>query len=104
MCRSSRISFVLVAAFAGLAATTSSSQIADTKPSTPPLLDTSAPVLWQPSMNAFRRFAAPKEKTFEFYGTVRTIWLRDSDGMTNDYAETPRAGVHASPSNEARLV
>jgi catechol 2,3-dioxygenase-like lactoylglutathione lyase family enzyme len=33
-------------------------------------LETTAPVLWQPSMNVFRRFAAPREKMFEFYGTV----------------------------------
>jgi catechol 2,3-dioxygenase-like lactoylglutathione lyase family enzyme len=33
-------------------------------------LETTAPVLWQPSMNVFRRFAASREKMFEFYGTV----------------------------------
>jgi len=61
-------SFVLF--LAAFAATTASSQITDTKPSAPRSLDTTAPVLWQPSMNVFRRFAAPKEKMFEFYGTV----------------------------------
>src|SRR3954452_20337183 len=99
-----RMSHTLVVFLAAFVTATASSQTADTKPSTPHSLDTTPPVLWQPSMNVFRRFAAPKEKTFEFYGTVRTIWLRDSDGVTKDYAETPRVGVHASPSNEARLV
>ena len=31
---------------------------------------TTAPVLWQPSMNVFRRFAVEPEKMFEFYGGV----------------------------------
>jgi catechol 2,3-dioxygenase-like lactoylglutathione lyase family enzyme len=60
----------LIALFAAFAATTASSQTTDTKPSKPRSLDTTAPMLWQPSMNVFRRFAAPKEKMFEFYGTV----------------------------------
>ena len=59
-----------VAFLAAFAATTVSSQTTDTKASTPRSLDTTAPVLWQPSMNVFRRFAAPKEKMFQFYGTV----------------------------------
>ena len=67
MVLSLRTFVVLLAAFA---TTTASSQITDSKPSTPRSLDTTAPVLWQPSMNVFRRFAAPKEKMFEFYGTV----------------------------------
>ena len=67
MSSASRIVIVFLAAFA---ATTVSSQTTDTKPSAPRSLDTTAPVLWQPSMNVFRRFAAPKEKMFEFYGTV----------------------------------
>lgn len=33
-------------------------------------LETTAPVIWQPSMNVFRRFAASRDKMFEFYGTV----------------------------------
>jgi catechol 2,3-dioxygenase-like lactoylglutathione lyase family enzyme len=33
-------------------------------------LDTTAPVLWQPSMNVFRRFVAAPEKMYEFYGAV----------------------------------
>lgn len=32
--------------------------------------DTVAPVLWQPSMNVFRRFAVDRAKMVEFYGTV----------------------------------
>jgi predicted enzyme related to lactoylglutathione lyase len=31
---------------------------------------TTAPVLWQPSMNVFRRFAVEPERMFEFYGGV----------------------------------
>lgn len=33
-------------------------------------LETTATVLWQPSMNVFRRFAAPAERMYEFYGEV----------------------------------
>jgi catechol 2,3-dioxygenase-like lactoylglutathione lyase family enzyme len=32
--------------------------------------ETTAKVLWQPSMNVFRRFAVPAERMFEFYGDV----------------------------------
>jgi catechol 2,3-dioxygenase-like lactoylglutathione lyase family enzyme len=31
---------------------------------------TTASVLWQPSMNVFRRFDVPAERMYEFYGTV----------------------------------
>jgi catechol 2,3-dioxygenase-like lactoylglutathione lyase family enzyme len=31
---------------------------------------TTASVLWQPSMNVFRRFEVPAERMYEFYGTV----------------------------------
>lgn len=31
---------------------------------------TTAPVLWQPSMNVFRRFDVPAERMYEFYGGV----------------------------------
>jgi catechol 2,3-dioxygenase-like lactoylglutathione lyase family enzyme len=31
---------------------------------------TTAPVLWQPSMNVFRRFEVPAERMYEFYGEV----------------------------------
>jgi catechol 2,3-dioxygenase-like lactoylglutathione lyase family enzyme len=33
-------------------------------------LASTAPVLWQPSMNVFRRFAAEPDKMYEFYGPV----------------------------------
>jgi catechol 2,3-dioxygenase-like lactoylglutathione lyase family enzyme len=33
-------------------------------------LKTTAPVLWQPSMNVFRRFSVAPEKMYEFYGGV----------------------------------
>jgi catechol 2,3-dioxygenase-like lactoylglutathione lyase family enzyme len=42
----------------------------DPRPASHRSLETTAPVLWQPSMNVFRRFAAPREKMFEFYGAV----------------------------------
>lgn len=32
--------------------------------------ETTAAVLWQPSMNVFRRFDAPAERMYEFYGEV----------------------------------
>jgi catechol 2,3-dioxygenase-like lactoylglutathione lyase family enzyme len=66
----SRASQTFIAILAALSATTASSQTGDTKASEARLLDTTAPVLWQPSMNVFRRFSAPKEKMFEFYGTL----------------------------------
>lgn len=31
---------------------------------------TAASVLWQPSMNVFRRFEVPAERMYEFYGGV----------------------------------
>lgn len=34
------------------------------------LLESTAPVLWQPSMNVFRRFDVPAEQMFAFYGQV----------------------------------
>jgi catechol 2,3-dioxygenase-like lactoylglutathione lyase family enzyme len=34
------------------------------------LLSSTAPLLWQPSMNVFRRFAVASEKMYEFYGPV----------------------------------
>ena len=33
-------------------------------------IETAAPVLWQPSMNVFRRFSVEPEKMYEFYGAV----------------------------------
>ncbi len=38
--------------------------VADAPPDSVPA--TTAPVLWQPSMNVFRRFAVEPEKMFEF--------------------------------------
>ena len=35
-----------------------------------PLPATTAPVLWQPSMNVFRRFTVAPERMYEFYGDV----------------------------------
>ena len=49
----------------GFAQTTEQSHVAGQH-----ALETTSPVLWQPSMNVFRRFAAPRDKMFEFYGTV----------------------------------
>jgi catechol 2,3-dioxygenase-like lactoylglutathione lyase family enzyme len=37
---------------------------------TQPTLATTAPVLWLPAMNVFRRFAADPAKMYDFYGTV----------------------------------
>jgi catechol 2,3-dioxygenase-like lactoylglutathione lyase family enzyme len=34
------------------------------------LIETTAPVLWQPSMNVFRRFSVAPEKMYDFYGSV----------------------------------
>ena len=34
------------------------------------LLESTAAVLWQPSMNVFRRFDVPAEEMFEFYGQL----------------------------------
>ena len=48
-----------------------------------PIIDTTAPVLWQPSMNVFRRFAAPREKVFEFYGDVLGLKLLDTVNFNN---------------------
>jgi len=42
--------------------------VAETPPDALPA--TTAPVLWQPSMNVFRRFAVEPDKMFEFYGGV----------------------------------
>ncbi len=48
-----------------------------------PALKTTAPVLWQPSMNVFRRFAAPQDKVFEFYGDVIGLKLLDTVNFNN---------------------
>ena len=69
------------------AATTALAQTPeDRSPSAQRSLETTAPLLWQPSMNVFRRFAAPREKMFEFYGSVlgfrqlTTLNVNSSDG------------------------
>ena len=40
------------------------------QPPAPPADATTASVLWQPSMNVFRRFEVPAERMYEFYGGV----------------------------------
>jgi catechol 2,3-dioxygenase-like lactoylglutathione lyase family enzyme len=60
---------VLATASVGAAAQTPPGSAADGAAHAPPLQSTAA-VLWQPSMNVFRRFDAPAEKMFEFYGEV----------------------------------
>ena len=44
--------------------------VASAQSSAPEANATTARVLWQPSMNVFRRFEAPAEKMYEFYGGV----------------------------------
>lgn len=48
----------------------SSSVVAQAPQSTPDGQATTARVLWQPSMNVFRRFEVPAERMYEFYGGV----------------------------------
>lgn len=47
----------------------------------PPALETVAPVLWQPSMNVFRRFAVDRAKMVEFYGQVLGLRPLPSIGL-----------------------
>ncbi len=64
-----------------------------------------APLLWQSSMNVFRRFTVDRAKMIEFYGIdsplgftfpgLRTVWLSDPDGITNYFAETARSRQRA---------
>ena len=51
-----------------LAAIAASVAVAQT--SVPGASETTASVLWQPSMNVFRRFEVPAERMYEFYGGV----------------------------------
>jgi catechol 2,3-dioxygenase-like lactoylglutathione lyase family enzyme len=44
--------------------------VASAQSSAPEANATTARVLWQPSMNVFRRFEVPAEKMYEFYGGV----------------------------------
>lgn len=53
----------VMAAFVCMAAPSAHAQDA-------PTIDTTAPVLWQTSMNVFRRFTADQDEMFEFYGSV----------------------------------
>ena len=64
------ISAVVLLLGALCAATAALAQTEEPRSSGNHALETTAPVLWQPSMNVFRRFAAPREKMLEFYGTV----------------------------------
>jgi catechol 2,3-dioxygenase-like lactoylglutathione lyase family enzyme len=61
------LGFALVARVVG-AQTPSASP--DSAASAEPKLTSTASVLWQPSMNVFRRFAVEPEKMYEFYGAV----------------------------------
>lgn len=65
----------LVAASAASAQTTASAPAAATT------LTTVAPVLWQPSMNVFRRFGVDRQKMIEFYGTVLGLRPLPSIGL-----------------------
>ena len=46
------------------------SNVAVAQSGAPDAATTTAGVLWQPSMNVFRRFEAPAERMYEFYGDV----------------------------------
>src|SRR5688572_23906197 len=48
----------------------SMSSVANAQPPAPDADATTASVLWQPSMNVFRRFEVPAERMYEFYGGV----------------------------------
>jgi catechol 2,3-dioxygenase-like lactoylglutathione lyase family enzyme len=56
--------------FGALLVGSSGVQRAAAEPPADALPATAAPVLWQPSMNVFRRFAVEPEKMFDFYGGV----------------------------------
>jgi len=53
-----------------LATLTALPAAAQTPAAAAPTLTSVAPVLWQPSMNVFRRFAVEREKMIAFYGQV----------------------------------
>jgi catechol 2,3-dioxygenase-like lactoylglutathione lyase family enzyme len=55
---------------AGLAGAQTPSATPDAAVPAQPKLTSTAPVLWQPSMNVFRRFAVEADKMYEFYGPV----------------------------------
>ena len=48
----------------------SMSSVVNAQPPAPDADATTASVLWQPSMNVFRRFEVPAERMYEFYGGV----------------------------------
>jgi catechol 2,3-dioxygenase-like lactoylglutathione lyase family enzyme len=56
--------------FAALMLGVLTTAVASAQSSTPEANATAARVLWQPSMNVFRRFEVPAEKMYEFYGGV----------------------------------
>ena len=59
-----------IALDAGVASAQAPSGAQQAPAASKPLLATAAPVLWQPSMNVFRRFAVEPEKMYQFYGEV----------------------------------
>src|SRR5882672_2397602 len=69
MIGSMRRSVAVALALVGTA-TAAAQTASGTEPASSARLETTASVLWQPSMNVFRRFAAAPEKMFEFYGAV----------------------------------
>lgn len=66
------LAVVIAAASVGAAAQTASDPSVRAAEQAP-LLQSTAAVLWQPSMNVFRRFDAPAEKMFEFYGEALAL-------------------------------
>jgi catechol 2,3-dioxygenase-like lactoylglutathione lyase family enzyme len=55
---------------ASLALAASASGVSVAQTAAPDAAATAASVLWQPSMNVFRRFEVPAERMYEFYGGV----------------------------------
>src|SRR5688500_8629030 len=67
-------SFAAALATCVLGATVSAAAQAPAPAASPsPAVTSVAPVLWQPSMNVFRRFAAERDKMIEFYGKVLAL-------------------------------
>ena len=59
-----------IGAFALLALGAIAASAAVAQTAAPDAQATTARVLWQPSMNVFRRFEAPAEEMYAFYGGV----------------------------------
>jgi hypothetical protein len=59
-----------IGAFALLALAAIAAGVAVAQTAAPDAQATTASVLWQPSMNVFRRFEVPAERMYEFYGGV----------------------------------